>query len=165
VAELGPRGSGPGSRAREPDPEATLPPLRAEPRERPPEAVEPEPEEPPFLEVGSEFWAGPGTVAYELAGRFVSPEALATSLDPREPVTRIGDREWSLGDILVSVEYRQPGESVRWRVAGPPEVVEPYVARLRERAEARSPVTELGILPLEARHCCPDGDETGPEPG
>lgn len=135
----------------EPDPEAELAPTVAVPPERPPEPPEPEPEEPPYLEIGEAFWAGEETVAYELVGRFASAEAMATSLDALQPVGRVDDRDWVLGDILVSVEYRVPGESAVWRVAGPADVVGPYVERLREGVDARSPVTDLGVLPLEPR--------------
>jgi len=133
---------------------------QAQPREEPgPEAEEElraEPS-PPVLDVGDAFWAGEGTRAAELRATFLTQEALAAYLDRSQPAARTGDgRQWFLSDILVSVEFPGAGERAIWRVAGPEEVITRYLDGFRELASARegSPVRDLGILPLEARHCC-----------
>jgi hypothetical protein len=114
-------------------------------------AEEPE-DELMVLEVGDRFWAGSATVGYELVARFTTPEAMATLLDPRQPVLTVEDREWSLGKILVSVDYGGAPDQATWRVAGPPEVIEVYVGRLRDTASVRSPLFDLGVLPLDVRY-------------
>lgn len=143
---------------REPDvpdttPDVELPVVRPDPpvdRVPDPERVGEEAVE--ELEVGDEFWAGAGTAGAEVVARFVSPGALDAALARDAPVTRHQDREWGLGDILVSVDFRAGADGAIWRVAGPPEVVEAYLERLREDAEGRGPIQELGILPLEVRY-------------
>jgi hypothetical protein len=126
-----------------------------------PEVPEPDPPSaapPAVLEVGDAFWAGPGTTGAELVGSFVSPEALAAVLDRSQTVARdVEGRSWRLGDILVSMEFLGPGETVIWRVAGPREVISRYLERIREAegARERGPVRELAVLPLEIRPCCP----------
>jgi hypothetical protein len=120
------------------------------------EEVEAEPS-PPALDVGDAFWSGEATRAAELRATFLSQEALAAYLDRSQPVARTGDgRQWFLSDILVSVEFPGAGARAIWRVAGPEEVIVRYLEAFRELASPReeSPVRELGILPLEARHCC-----------
>jgi len=114
---------------------------------------------PPVLDVGDAFWVGEGTRAAELRATFLSQEALAAYLDRSQPVVRTGDgRQWFLSDILVSVEFPGAGERAVWRVAGPEEVIARYLEAFRELASAReeSPLRELGVLPLEVRHCCAD---------
>lgn len=108
------------------------------------------PEEAPLV-VGDEFWAGSGTVGYELVAGFVSREALHLTLDPAQPVGVYGDRRWTLSDILVAVDFRGDRYGAIWRVAGPSDVVEAYVTRLEEGVPRGAPITELGILPLEVR--------------
>lgn len=101
----------------------------------------------PSIEVGSDFWAGEGTIGYELSARFPSREALALLLDRSQPL-RGGAGTGTLGDILVSVDYRGGPLRASWRVVGPPELVEGYVAGLRDTPGERSPLQELGILRL-----------------
>jgi hypothetical protein len=112
---------------------------------------------PPVFAVGDAFWAGEGTRAAELRATFLSQEALGAYLDRSQPVARTEDgRQWFLSDILVSVEFPGAGERAIWRVAGPEEVITRYLEAFRELESAReeSPVRDLGILHLEARHCC-----------
>jgi len=113
-------------------------------------------EEAAVLEVGEDFWRGTGTAGFEIAGRFVSREALASALALDQPVARLEGHTWVLGDILVSVDYRGPRNMAKWRVAGPAPVVEPYVQRMLERAGARSELQDAGALRLEVRLCCED---------
>ncbi|GEM_PF-3144720 len=143
---------------REPDvpdtaPDVELPVVRPDPPvDRDPDPARVGEEAVEELEVGDEFWAGAGTAGAEVVARFVSPGALDAALDRDAPVTRHQDREWALGDILVSVDFRAGVDGAVWRVAGPPEVVAAYLERLREDADARGPIRELGILPLEVRY-------------
>jgi hypothetical protein len=133
---------------------APLPPAAApgaDPEDRGPE------EAPPVLGVGEPFWVGDGTRAAELRAVFPSARAVDAYLDRGEPAVRTEDgRVWALGDILVSVEYPEAGPRAIWRVAGPEEVIGRYLERIREAAGAgeHAPLRELGILPLEVRHCC-----------
>ncbi len=101
----------------------------------------------PAVEVGPNFWAGERTVGYELSARFPSAEAVALLLDRAQPLSG-GDGRRTLGDILVSVDYRGGPLYATWRVVGAPEIVEPYLRSLRDTPPERSPVQELGILAL-----------------
>jgi len=132
-----------------------LPPARAVPPTSAPELgpVFAPAEEGPLV-VGDEFWFGSGTVARELVGTFISRAAVGSVLDPTQPLAQTPERDWDLGDILVAVDFRGPGMRVIWRVVGPPEVVESYVTGLQAGVPDRSPLTSLGVLPLEVRHCC-----------
>lgn len=119
-----------------------------EPRDVPTEApAEEEAVELPFIEVGSDFWAGERTVGYELSARFPTREALSLLLDRSQPLPG-GEGSSMLGDILVSVDYRGGPLRASWRVVGSPELVDAYVASLRDMPVERSPMQELGILPL-----------------
>jgi len=117
---------------------------------------------PPVLLLGEAFWHGDDTRAVEITGRFVSPEARRALLDPDAPVGQIGGEAWRLGQILVSVDFRGGPARARWQVSGPREVVASYLSGLRDHPADRSPVVEMGVLEMEPRHCCPDGE---PEEG
>jgi len=122
-----------------------------EPGDRGPEEVA------PGLSVGEPFWVGEGTRGAELRAVLPSAAAVDAYLDRREPAVRTPDgRVWSLREILVSVEYPGAGPRAVWRVAGPEEVIDLYLSRIREEGGVgeRTPLRELGILPLEVRHCC-----------
>ncbi len=121
------------------------PPVDRIPEPRGAEAVE-------EMEVDDRFWAGAGTVGAEVVARFVSPGALDAALTRDVPVARHQDREWLLREILVSVDFRVGPDGAIWRVAGPPEIIEAYLDGLREDADDRGPIQELGILPLEVRY-------------
>ncbi len=139
----------PAAEAPAPLPPATAP--GADPVGRGPE------EDPPALGVGEPFWVGDGTRAAELRAVFPSARAVDAYLDRGEPAVRTEDgRVWALGDILVSVEYPGAGPRAIWRVAGPEEVIDRYLERIREAAGTgeHAPLRELGILPLEVQHCC-----------
>lgn len=116
---------------------------------------EDEPAEPPVLEVDEAFWVEDAPAGVELVGRFISPEALEATLERDQPVGRFEGREWTLGDILVQVDYRGGPDMATWRVAGPEPLIREYVTLLQEQAGDRSPLRELGILPLHVRFCCP----------
>lgn len=113
---------------------------------------------PPILLLGEAFWHGEDTRAVEVTARFVSPEARRALLDPDAPVGRFGGEAWSLGQILVSVDFRSGPARARWQVSGPREVVASYLNGLRDHPADRSPIVEMGVLEMEPRHCCPDGE-------
>jgi hypothetical protein len=112
------------------------------------------PEEPIVVEVEDRFWYGPDTMGAELVGRFRTREAMLATLDLMGPAIRVDDREWRLAELLVSVDFSKPGDVAVWQVAGPASVIEMYVARLRENVGERGALDDLGVLPLEVRHCC-----------
>ena len=133
--------------------EVALPPTHAIPPEQGLDGEESAPEdEPPTLSVGDEFWAGEATIAFELSARFLSREARALSLDPAQPVGRTAVREWTLADILVSVDYRGGATRATWRVAGPVEVIGPYVEGMRAGEAEHDALQELGLLPLRVTY-------------
>jgi hypothetical protein len=109
---------------------------------------------PVILDVGEPFWVGEETEGAELVGRFRSPEAMDAALDRAQRVASWDGRDWLLGDILVSVDFRGGRDGASWQVAGPGPVIQRYVTDLQEAAGDRSPLLELGVLPLEVRHCC-----------
>ncbi len=133
--------------------EAALPPTHALPPEQSMDGEETGPEEEvPTVEVGDDFWAGESTIAFEVSARFLSREARALSLDPAQPVGRTALREWTLADILVSVDYRGGPTRAAWRVAGPVEVIGPYVEGLRAGESERAALQELGLLSLRVAY-------------
>lgn len=117
-------------------------------------------EEPVVTDVDDRFWSGPSTAGYELTAEFVTHEAMTAAFDLDATAVAVEDREWTLGDILVSVDFSLPGDAVTWRVAGEPAVVTAYVERLAEQAEGRGFLLDLGVLPLDVRHCCRPTDDT-----
>jgi hypothetical protein len=141
-------------------PEAPFPePDRPPPAEPPPPAGPDPVVEATVLEVDERFWAGPGTRGAELVGAFVTPEAMLATLALDAPVLHHEGRDWALADLLVGAEFRGPGARATWWVAGPPAVIDAYVARLQEEAQRSGALLELGVLPLEVRRCC-DGEAT-----
>jgi hypothetical protein len=117
---------------------------------------------PPVLLLGEAFWWGEeATRAVELSVRFVSPEARRALLDPEAPVASPGGETWTLGRILVAVDYRGGPAHARWQVAGPREVVDSYLAGLRDHPPDRTPILEMGVLEMEPRRALPDGDGSG----
>jgi hypothetical protein len=105
----------------------------------------------PVLELGEAFWHGDDTRAVEISARFISGEARDALLDPQAPVGRFDNRDWRLSEILVAVDYRDGPATARWQVAGPSPLVEIYLAGLEDHPADRSPLSELGVLELEAR--------------
>lgn len=121
---------------------------------------------PPVLLLWEAFWWGEeATRAVELSVRFVSPEARGALLDPEAPVASPGGETWTLGRILVAVDYRGGPAHARWQVAGPREVVDSYLAGLRDHPPDRSPILEMGVLEMEARRALPDGGGGGIQGG
>jgi len=115
---------------------------------------------PPVLVLGDAFWWGEeATRAVELNVRFTSPAARQALLDPEAPVASVGGEIWTLGRILVAVDYRGGPAHARWQVAGPREVVDSYLAGLRDHPPDRTPILEMGVLEMEPRRCCLPGEE------
>ena len=105
------------------------------------------------LTVGDDFFAGPGlTSGARVSGKFHSLELLAahfTLTRQLAPPARA-----VLADILFEVEFDGLGFVATWVVAGPTEVVESYLAALREDVANRTTLYDLGIAPLEVVYCC-----------
>jgi hypothetical protein len=110
---------------------------------------------PPVVELGEPFWREGETRAVELTGRFVSPEARAALLSPEATVAEVAGVRWRLEEILVTVDVGRGPAQARWVVAGPPAVIEHYLAGLRDHPADRAPVLELGVLELEPRPAGP----------
>lgn len=105
----------------------------------------------PVIDLGPPFWREGNTRAVEITARFVSPEARAALLDPESTAGQVEGVRWRLADILVSVDYRGGPTRARWQVAGPPRVIESYLAGLRDHPADRTPILDIGLLDLEPR--------------
>ena len=87
-------------------------------------------------------FVGDSAVAYQLFAKVHADSARAAELRLRRRVARIQGKEWTLGDIIVSADFNSNGYNASWIVAGPRDVIEPYVARLRKTMADPSIIAE-----------------------
>ena len=79
-------------------------------------------------------------VGAELGAKFDSSQDMEALLSLGR---RIGDwdgREWRLLDVLVYMSCNANGDVATWWVAGPKDVVEPYIIEMRERARLKQSI-------------------------
>lgn len=111
----------------------------------------------PVVELGAPFWREGNTRAVEITARFVSPEARAAHLDPQAVVVEVEGVRWRLEELLVMTDLSRGATQARWQVAGPPRVIDRYLASLQDHPPDRSPLQDVGVLHLEPRPAPPEG--------
>ena len=97
---------------------------------------------------------GDSAVAYQLFAKFHADSARAAEFRLRRRLARIQGKEWTLGDIIVSADFNSNGYNASWIVAGPRDVIEPYVARLRKTMADPSVVADWSVHKLIVRCAC-----------
>ncbi|HEU5073763.1 MAG TPA: hypothetical protein VFU02_06310 [Polyangiaceae bacterium] len=97
---------------------------------------------------------GDSAVAYQLFAKFHADSARAAEFRLRRRVAQIQGKAWTLGDIIVSADFNSNGYNASWIVAGPRDVIEPYVARLRKTMSEPSNVADWLVHKLVVRCAC-----------
>lgn len=97
---------------------------------------------------------GDSAVAYQLVAKFHADSARAAEFRLRRRVAQIQGKAWTLGDIIVSADFNSNGYNASWIVAGPRDVVEPYVARLRKTMADPSIIADWSVQKLSVRCAC-----------
>ena len=99
-------------------------------------------------------YLGDSAVAYQLVAKFHADSARAAEFRLRRRVAQIQGKAWTLGDIIVSADFNSNGYNASWIVAGPRDVVEPYVARLRKTMADPSIIADWSVQKLIVRCAC-----------
>ena len=99
-------------------------------------------------------YLGDSAVAYQLVAKFHADSARAAEFRLRRRVAQIQGKAWTLGDIIVSADFNSNGYNASWIVAGPRDVVEPYVARLRKTMADPSIMADWSVQKLIVRCAC-----------
>jgi hypothetical protein len=97
---------------------------------------------------------GDSAVAYQLFAKFHADSARAAEFRLRRRVGQIHGKAWTLGDIIVSADFNSNGYNASWIVAGPRDVIEPYVARLRKTMADPSVIADSLVQQLIVRCAC-----------
>ena len=93
-------------------------------------------------------------MAYQLVAKFHADSARAAEFRLRRRVAQIHGKAWTLGDIIVSADFNSNGYNASWIVAGPRDVIEPYVARLRKTMADPSIIADWLVQKLIVRCAC-----------
>ncbi|HJU68018.1 MAG TPA: hypothetical protein VJ650_07180 [Gemmatimonadaceae bacterium] len=97
---------------------------------------------------------GDSAVAYQLVAKYHADSSRAAEFRLRRRLGQVQGKEWTFGDIIVSADFNSNGYNASWIVAGPRDVVEPYVARLRKRLADRNLVADWLVQKLIVRCAC-----------
>ena len=97
---------------------------------------------------------GDSAVAYQLMAKFHADSVRAAEFRLRRRVAQVHGKAWTLGDIIVSADFNSNGRNATWIVAGPRDVIEPYVARLRKTMADPSVVADWLVQKLIVRCAC-----------
>ena len=115
--------------------------------------------EAPVLVADRFFWAGPeGNAAAEITGKFQSEEKLQQHFQLSNPIGTYTSKQksprlvqWTLREILVSVDFNGGGSVATWRVSGPKPLVLAYVDRLKTQFNDKSLFYDFGIRQLKTK--------------
>ena len=97
---------------------------------------------------------GDSAVAYQLVAKFHADSARAAEFRLRRRLGKVNGKEWTFGDIIVSADFNSNGYNASWIVAGPRDVIEPYVARLRKTMADRNIIADWLVQKLVVRCAC-----------
>ena len=97
---------------------------------------------------------GDSAVAYQLVAKFHADSARAAEFRLRRRVAQVHGKAWTLGDIIVSAGFNSNGYNASWIVAGPRDVIEPYIARLRRTMSDTSIIADWLVQKLIVRCAC-----------
>jgi hypothetical protein len=97
---------------------------------------------------------GDSAVAYQLVAKFHADSARAAEFRLRRRLGQVQGKAWTLGDIIVSADFNSNGYNASWVVAGPRDVVEPYIARLRKTMADPSVIADWLVQKLIVRCAC-----------
>ena len=94
------------------------------------------------------------TAGAAITAKFDSSRARTAMLRLDAPVATVSGKRWVLGDILVTLGVNGNGYVAVWTVAGPRNVIDAYLTRLRTLARKRHPIYDFGINELVVRCAC-----------
>ena len=97
---------------------------------------------------------GDSTVGYLLVAKFHADSVRASEFRLRRRVAQIHGKTWTFGDIIVSADFNSNGYNASWIVAGPRDVVEPYIARLRTLMADPNIIADSLVQRLVVRCAC-----------
>ena len=97
---------------------------------------------------------GDSAVAYSLFAKFHTASARAGELRLDMPLPEPSPRVQTLGDVVVNISLDGNGFVAVWIVAGPRQVVDPYIARMRLRMADRAVIYDSSVLKLVVRCAC-----------
>jgi hypothetical protein len=97
---------------------------------------------------------GDSAVAYLLYAKFHADSARVAELRVNRRVARVNGKAWTLADIIVSADFNSNGFNASWIVAGPRDVIEPYVARLRSIMANPAIIADSIVQKLVVRCAC-----------
>ncbi len=97
---------------------------------------------------------GDSAVAYQLVAKFHADSARAAEFRLRRRIAQVQGKAWTLGDIIVSADFNSNGYNASWIVAGPRDVVEPYIARLRQTMADPGTIADGSVQKLIVRCAC-----------
>jgi len=98
------------------------------------------------------YWSGPeGNLGIEITGKFQSEEGLKNILSLSSEIGLFKDRRypskernWTLRDVLISVDLNANGSVATWRVSGPRPLLASYLDRLKRLYEDKSMFYDFG---------------------
>jgi len=102
----------------------------------------------------SDRYLSAATTGAEIIAKFESAAARTSMLRLDSPVATVNGKEWTLGDILVSLDLNGNGYVAHWVIAGPRSVVDAYLSRFRNITSKRSPIYDSGVHALVVRCAC-----------
>jgi hypothetical protein len=97
---------------------------------------------------------GDSAVGYQLVAKFHVDSVRAAEFRLRRRLAQINGKAWTFGDIIVSADFNSNGYNASWIVAGPRDVVEPYIARLRKLMADPSVIADSFVQKLVVRCAC-----------
>ena len=97
---------------------------------------------------------GDSAVGYQLFAKFHADSVRAAEFRLRRRLAQINGKTWTFGDVIVSADFNSNGYNASWIVAGPRDVIEPYIARLRKLMADPSVIADSLVQKLVVRCAC-----------
>ncbi len=92
------------------------------------------------------YWSGPqGNLGLSLVGKFIDPEKMIETFELSKVLSVFSGKQWTLRDILVSVDFNANGTTASWKVSGPRPVLEQYLAVLKADYQNKSLLYDFGF--------------------
>ena len=93
-------------------------------------------------------------VGYQLVAKFEAASARNTELRLDSQLAEMNGKTWTLGDVIVSADFDGNGYNASWIVAGPRDVIEPYVEHMRRKMADRRFIADWLVHKLVVRCAC-----------
>lgn len=92
------------------------------------------------------YWSGAkGNLGLSLVGKFTASEKILDTFNLSRVIGVFDGKQWTLKDVLVSVDFNVTGNAVNWKVSGPRPVLERYLASLKAGYQDRSLLYEFSF--------------------